>query len=146
MYKTTSSWRKQSREGSFNIYRRRDNLRNTLDSIKNYENTIKEILYSNNKNIDYISSIYEECQLVEGLENKLKERLFEFICNKKNEFYSNELKRLSIKDKALISKHIEDINKTKFKLDKKLIEKYQASLIEGLQAIKVEEKKKYSKL
>lgn len=132
-YKTTSSFRQQSREGSFNLLRQRDFIRGKMERLIDYEKNINEILLNNNNNCDinYIATIYSESLSIEGLNNDLRMNLFKFISNKKNEFYDNELNKLSAKDKNTIMKHIDDIKLSNFELNNGLIGRFEALLIEA---------------
>jgi len=131
-YKTTSSFRQQSREGSYNLIRQRDFIRGKMERLIDFERNINEILLNNNNNdINYMATIYSESLSIEGLNNNLRMNLFKFISNKKNEFYNNEMNKLTAKDKNNILKHIDDIRFSNFDLDQGLIEKYEALLIEA---------------
>jgi hypothetical protein len=131
-YKTTSSFRQQSREGSYNLIRQRDFIRGKMERLIDFERNINEILLNNNNNdINYMATIYSESLSIEGLNNNLRMNLFKFISNKKNEFYNNEMNKLTAKDKNNILKHIDDIRFSNFELDQGLILKFEALLIEA---------------
>lgn len=131
-YKTTSSFRQQSREGNFNLLRQRDFLRGKMERIIDFERNINDILLGNNNDIYYMATIYSESLSVEGLNNNLKMNLFKFISNKKNEFYNNEINKLTAKDKNTIMKHIDDIRISNFDLDQGLIVKFETLLNEPI--------------
>lgn len=89
------------------------------------------LLIQHNFDIEYAKSIYEDSGNVEGINENLREKLYEKILEKANEFYSNESFRLTKKDKNLIIKYIEEIEKSsKFKIDFDILERFRNLLNE----------------
>lgn len=113
-YKTTNTFRIQARDNCSSLYKQRDLLRCDLIKVIEIESSINEILCGFNIDFNYSTIIYKESGLIEGVKPKLRERLFKFISAKKDEFYKNEIKKISNKDKNIISKYIEDIEENKW--------------------------------
>jgi len=117
--------------------RQRDYIRGKMERLIDYERNINDILLNNNIiDINYITNIYTESLSIDGLNSNLRNNLYKFISNKKNEFYHNELNKLTAKDKNTILKYIDDLKTSNFDLDHELIDKFQAILIEPLKTKK----------
>ena len=89
-------------------------LRKDLIKVDDIENSINEILSNFNIDLNYSIGIYRESCSIEGVKPKLRERLFQFISSKKDGFFKSEIKKLTNKDKNVISKYVEDIQENKW--------------------------------
>lgn len=131
-YKTTNNFRNQSREGSRNLIRQRDFLRGKIEGILELERNINFLLVQNEFDINYAKILYEEYSSNNQINQNLKDRLFDKIVEKINEFYATESFKLTKKDKNLIIKYIDEIEKsTKFKIDPDILERFRNILKES---------------
>lgn len=99
-------------------------MRNDLIKVIEIENCIEDILSNFNIDFNYSIGIYRESANIEGVKPKLRERLFQFISSKKDEFYKTEIKKLTNKDKNVISKYVEDIENNKWFVSPEIMIKF----------------------
>jgi len=88
------------------------------------ENTINEILSTNYIDLNFAIGIYKESGQVEGVRQKLREKLFQFISSKKQEFFKSEISKLTNKDKNTIIKYMEDIQENKWFVSSEIMIKF----------------------
>lgn len=111
--------------------RQRDYLRGKIERVMDLERNMNMLLIQNNFDINYAKQIYEDSGSVEGINETLREKLFNKIIERQNEFYGNESFRLSVKDKNLIIKYIDEIERSsKFPVDFAVLERFRNLLKE----------------
>lgn len=123
-YKTTNTFRIKNRDNSSQIYKQRDLLRNDLIKLQDCEKAIEDILISNIIDFQNAISLYRESSTLDGLKPKLREKLFHIISVRKEELYKNELKKLTVKDKNIILKYLDDIEENKWFISSDIINKF----------------------
>jgi len=95
------------------------------------EATITDIIRNNiNYDFNYAFGIYRDSQRIEGVKTKLKDKFFQFLSMKKDEYYKNEIKKLTTKDKNTILKYLEDIEEYKWIVSSEIILKFKELLQE----------------
>ena len=89
------------------------------------------LLIQNNFDLNYAKNTYEDSGNVEGVDQVIRERLFELVLEKRNEYYSKESFRCTKKDKGLVVRYIDEIEKsTLFKVDFDILERFRNILKE----------------
>jgi hypothetical protein len=128
-YKTTNTFRVQVKDNCTMLFKQRDNLRKDLIKVQDIEGTISDIM--NSVNIDFTNSlsIYKDAKNSD-VNPKLIEKFFLFLSSKKEEFFRNEIKKLTAKDKKIISSYFDDIKDNKWIISKEVILKLEELLAE----------------
>ena len=129
-YRTTTNFRMYTRDSSNNLFKQRDCLRGKIQQKNEYEKNIIDILLSSNNDLNYCTIIFNETQGLVGISTRLRDKLFNHISVKKDDFYKNEIKKLTVKDKGLASRYLDEINNENWNISADVIHKLQ-DLVEG---------------
>ena len=111
----------KSRENNSQLLKQRDFLRNELIKIQEIEKTIAEIITNNISDFPYIVYAYKESLNLEGIKQRTRERIFQFISGKKDEFYKLEIKKLTGKDRNVAIKYLEDLEENNWTVNTEIL-------------------------
>ena len=124
-YKTSFSFRKEIRDDTTILIKARDHLKNEFQNKFEIEKNIKEIITNSANNFDYgqAFTLMKEYPTFTNYNQELVTSLHAIISMKKEENLKTELKKLTVKDKNAIMKHLDDIKIHDLKVSADVIQK-----------------------